>query len=53
MPVVIYGMFRYLFLLHRRGGGGDPARLLLTDAHLLAALLGWLLLVLAIFKHWI
>lgn len=47
VPFVIYGMFRYLFLLHRRGGGGDPARQLLDDPHLLAALAGWLLLVLA------
>lgn len=48
VPFVIYGMFRYLFLLHRRGGGGDTARQLLGDPHLLAALIGWLLLVLAI-----
>ncbi len=48
VPFVIYGMFRYLFLLHRRGGGGDPAQQLLGDPHLLAALTGWLLLVLAI-----
>jgi len=48
VPFVIYGMFRYLFLLHLRGGGGDPAQQLLGDPHLLAALTGWLLLVLAI-----
>ncbi len=53
VPLVMYGMFRYLFLLHRRGGGGDPARLLLTDAHLLAALFGWLLLVLGILQRWL
>jgi len=53
VPLVIYGMFRYLFLLNRRGGGGDPARLLMTDAHLLAALVGWLLLVLAVLKQWL
>jgi hypothetical protein len=35
-------MFRYLFLLHRRGGGGDPALEIVTDAHLLAAMAGWL-----------
>ena len=51
VPVVIYGMFRYLFLLHRRGGGGDPAQQLLADAHLLAALLIWLALVLAILQQ--
>ncbi|HUW39260.1 MAG TPA: decaprenyl-phosphate phosphoribosyltransferase [Rhodocyclaceae bacterium] len=50
VPLVIYGMFRYLYLLHRRGGGGDPALLLVTDRHLLAAFAGWLALV--IFLLW-
>jgi len=45
VPFVIYGMFRYLFLLHRRGGGGDPASALLQDVHLLGAFGGWLLTV--------
>ena len=47
LPFVLYGMFRYLLLLHRRGGGGDPARELLSDRHLIAAFLGWLALVIA------
>lgn len=42
VPFVVYGIFRYLFLLHRRGGGGDPAAALLRDIHLLAAFAGWL-----------
>lgn len=42
VPFVVYGIFRYLFLLHRRGGGGDPAAELLRDKHLLVAFLGWL-----------
>lgn len=42
VPFVLYGMFRYLFLLHKRGGGGDPASELVRDPHLIAALLGWL-----------
>jgi 4-hydroxybenzoate polyprenyltransferase len=46
VPFVIYGIFRYLFLLHRRGGGGDPAAALLKDAHLLGAFVGWLVTVL-------
>lgn len=45
VPFVLYGMLRYLWRLHSRGGGGDPARELLTDPHLLAATAGWLLLV--------
>ena len=48
VPFVLYGMLRYLWRLHARGGGGDPAQELLTDPHLLAATAGWLLLVLAL-----
>ncbi|MCX7174043.1 MAG: decaprenyl-phosphate phosphoribosyltransferase [Proteobacteria bacterium] len=53
VPLVIYGMFRYLFLLHRRGGGGDPTQQLLTDPHLLAALAGWVTLVLLMLGRWL
>lgn len=48
VPFVLYGMLRYLWKLHTRGGGGDPALELLTDSHLLAATAGWLLLVIAL-----
>lgn len=41
VPFVLYGMFRYLFLLHRQGGGGDPAAELFHDRQILAAVLGW------------
>ncbi len=48
VPFVVYGMFRYLYRLHRRAGGGDPALDLLADRHLLAATGGWLVAVLLI-----
>ena len=48
LPFVLYGVFRYLWLLHREGGGGDPTRELLRDPHLLAATLGWLVVTLAV-----
>ena len=48
VPFVIYGVFRYLFLLHRRSGGGDPAAALMQDRHLLGAFAGWLLTVIAL-----
>jgi 4-hydroxybenzoate polyprenyltransferase len=41
VPLVLYGLFRYLYLLHRRGGAGDPSRDLFTDRHLLVTLLAW------------
>jgi 4-hydroxybenzoate polyprenyltransferase len=45
IPFPIYGIFRYLYLLHRREGGGSPADLLLTDRPLLACVALWALAV--------
>jgi hypothetical protein len=41
LPLVLYGIFRYIFLVHRRGGE-DPALTLLGDAHLLGVGAIWL-----------
>jgi 4-hydroxybenzoate polyprenyltransferase len=43
IPFPIYGIFRYLYLVHRREGGGSPADLLLTDRPLLACVALWAL----------
>ena len=48
IPFVVYGILRYLWRLHRQGGGGDPAQELLGDPHLLTAAAGWLVVVLAL-----
>ncbi len=45
-PCVAYGLLRYLYRLHRAGGGGDPAREFLTDPHLMGVFAVWLALVL-------
>ena len=37
IPFVIYGIFRYLYLVHRRDQGGSPTDVLLTDRPLLVA----------------
>jgi 4-hydroxybenzoate polyprenyltransferase len=42
LPFVLYGIFRYLYALHHRGAGADPAREVLRDPHLLASLAGWM-----------
>jgi len=44
IPFVIYGVFRYMLLVHRNGGG-NPDTLLLADRPLQIALLLWLLVV--------
>jgi len=41
MPFVIYGIFRYLYLVHRHNEGGSPSRLLLADRPLQVAILLW------------
>ena len=41
IPFVIYGVFRYLFLAHRRQEDGDPASLLLTDLPSLINVVLW------------
>jgi 4-hydroxybenzoate polyprenyltransferase len=41
IPFVIYAVFRYLFLIHRRDGGGSPETLLLTDGPLLGCITLW------------
>ena len=46
VPFVLYGLFRYLYVLYRGRGGADPAAELLGDAHLLIAVVGWLTVVL-------
>ena len=41
IPFVLYGIFRYLYLVHRRDGGGSPSELLLTDRPLLICVALW------------
>jgi 4-hydroxybenzoate polyprenyltransferase len=41
IPFPLYGIFRYLYLVHRREGGGSPADLLLTDRPLLVCVALW------------
>ena len=53
VPFVLYGLLHYLFRLHQRGGGGDPAREMFSDPHLIIAVLGWLMTVLAVLGGWL
>ncbi|MCC7103750.1 MAG: decaprenyl-phosphate phosphoribosyltransferase [Chloroflexi bacterium] len=44
IPLVIYGLFRYLFLVRVKHTGGSPEDVLLTDRPLLATLVAWVAL---------
>ncbi|MEO8605247.1 MAG: decaprenyl-phosphate phosphoribosyltransferase [bacterium] len=42
IPFVLFGIFRYLYLVHQREEGGNPTQLLLTDQPLLADVVLWI-----------
>jgi 4-hydroxybenzoate polyprenyltransferase len=48
IPFPLYGIFRYLYLVHRREGGGSPSELLLADRPLLVCVALWAIAVAAI-----
>jgi 4-hydroxybenzoate polyprenyltransferase len=48
LPFVLYGIFRYLYLLYRRQLGGTPSELFLNDRALLVNTIGWILAVVLI-----
>ena len=41
IPFVVYGVFRYLLLLHRHDLGEEPENVLLTDVPLILTLVSW------------
>jgi 4-hydroxybenzoate polyprenyltransferase len=48
LPFVLYGIFRYLYLLYRRQLGGNPSELFLNDRALLVNAFLWIIAVVAI-----
>lgn len=46
VPFVIYGIFRYIYSLHKQNAGSDPALQIFRDPHLLLAIVGWLIVTL-------
>jgi 4-hydroxybenzoate polyprenyltransferase len=41
LPFPLYGIFRYLYLVHKKEGGGSPADMLLNDRPLLLCVALW------------
>jgi 4-hydroxybenzoate polyprenyltransferase len=42
VPFVLYGIFRYLYLIHQKAGGGTPEALIIRDKPLLADIFLWI-----------
>ena len=49
VPFVVYAIFRYLYLIHHRGGGGSPEELVLRDRPLALSILLYGAVVLTVF----
>jgi len=45
IPFVLYGIFRYLYLIHQKKAGGNPESILLTDKPLIIAIILWIIAV--------
>lgn len=48
IPFVLYGLFRYLYLVYMRGGGGSPEEVLLKDLPFLINAALWMVSVVAV-----
>lgn len=46
VPIVMYGVFRYMFLVHMRGLGEKPEEVLLHDKHILCTVILYILVIL-------
>jgi len=48
VPLVIYGMFRYLYVIYRSDSNGDPTEVVLKDKSIISVVLLWTLLVICL-----
>ena len=53
IPFVLYGIFRYLYIVYSKEGGGSPSRHLLTDRPLLVAIFLYAVVSAAIVLKWL
>jgi hypothetical protein len=48
---VVFGVFRYMFLIYRKNNGGDPAEVLLRDHAMLIDIALWLCIIFALLGY--
>ena len=51
LPLVLYGIFRYLYLVHRKEAGGNPTKVLLNDRPILVIVALWAAAVVTLIYH--
>lgn len=51
IPFVYYGIFRYLYLVHKRHQGEDPTRIILSDWPMQVNVLLWILVCMAVIYY--
>ncbi len=51
VPIVIYGVMRYLYIIYEKKEGESPERVLLTDVPLLSTVLLWLVIVILVIYY--
>lgn len=51
LPLVLYGIFRYLYLVHQKEEGGSPTKVLLNDRPILVTVALWAASVIALIYH--
>ncbi len=51
IPIVIYGVMRYLYIIYEKKEGESPERVLITDKPLLISVILWLIMVIGIIYY--
>jgi hypothetical protein len=51
IPFVVFGVFRYLYLIYKQNSGGDPAEVLLRDKVMIIDIALWACLVFALLGY--
>jgi 4-hydroxybenzoate polyprenyltransferase len=48
VPLVIYGIFRYLYVIYKSDSDGDPTEVVLKDKSIVSVVLLWILLIIGL-----